>query len=85
MCVCVCVCVRAHTMHVRACVLDREGSKVFASTALVVLVVRTAMYLTIYNDYLTSLCEPLSSPYISVTPVSKMFWGEHSDSHQCHL
>ena len=42
-CVCVCACVRACV-----CVLDREGSWVVASTALVV--VWTAMYLTGYSD-----------------------------------
>ena len=59
-CVCVCVCVR---VCVRACmcVLDRDGSWVFASKALEV--VWTAVYLTSYSDYLTSYCEPLSPSY----------------------
>ena len=43
-CVCVWTC---------ACVLDREGSWAFASTAVVV--VWTAMYLTSYSDYLIGL------------------------------
>ena len=46
-CVCVCVCV---------CVLCIGGSRVFASTALVVAWV--AMCLTSYSDYLTGFCEP---------------------------
>ena len=53
-CVCVCVCV---------CFLDGEGSWVFASTALVVLVVWTAVYLTGCNDCLNGFCEPLLPPY----------------------
>ena len=72
-CVCVCVCVCAHICMV------------VASTALVVLVIWTAMYQTSYSDYLTGLPEPLSPPYISVTLASKMSQGEYSDSHQCHL
>ena len=39
------------------CVLDREGSRVFASRALAV--VHMAVYLTSCNSYLTSFCEPL--------------------------
>ena len=50
--VCVCVCV---------CVLDWEGSRVVASTALVV--VWTAVYLIGYTDCLTGFREPLSPPY----------------------
>ena len=46
---CVCVCV---------CVLDWEGSRVVASTALVV--VWTAVYLIGYTDCLTGFREPLS-------------------------
>ena len=42
-------------------VVDREGSQVFASTALEV--VWTAVHLTNDSDYLTGFCEPLSSPY----------------------
>ena len=38
------------------CVLDREGSRVFVSAALVV--VLTVMYLTSYSDYLASFHEP---------------------------
>ena len=48
-CVCVCVCV---------CVLDREGSRMFASTAVVV--VWTALYLTGYNNCLTGFRERVS-------------------------
>ena len=60
MCVCVRACVR---VCVRACVciLNREGSRVFVSTALVG--VQTAMYLTGYSDYVTSFREPLSPLY----------------------
>ena len=43
-----CVCV---------CVLDGEESRVFASTALVV--VQAVMYLTGYSDYLAGFCELL--------------------------
>ena len=50
---------------VRECVcvsvLGREGSWVFASTALVV--VWTTMYLNSFSDWLTGFCEPLSPPY----------------------
>ena len=59
--------VRACVRHVRArarvyvCVLGGEGSRVFASTALVV--VWTTVYLTGYSDYLISFREPLSPPY----------------------
>ena len=69
-CVCVCVCVRA-CVRVRvcackyACFLARKRSMVFASIALVVLVLEvwTAVYLTSYSDYLTSFLEPLLPPY----------------------
>ena len=44
------------------CVLDQEESSVLASTALAV-VQRTAVYLTVYSDYLTGLRESLSQPY----------------------
>ena len=63
MCVCMCMCVHAHAcvcthvcIHVcvQACghVLDKKESWVFTSAALVV--VRTAVYQTSHNDYLTS-------------------------------
>ena len=54
MCVCVCVCV---------CVLDGQGGRVFASTAVVLVVVWMTMYLTSYMDCQTGLCGPLSPPY----------------------
>ena len=63
-CVCVCVCVYVCVcMHVCmcACVLDRDGSRVFASRALIV--AQMTAYLTVYSDYLTGFREPLSSPY----------------------
>ena len=60
-CVSVCVCVCVWHVCVCVCVLGREGSWVFASTALVV--VWTAMYLTSYSDYLTGFHEPPSPPY----------------------
>ena len=65
-CVCererVCVCVRERkSVCVCVCVLDKEGSWVFASTALAV--VWTAVYLTGYSDFLTNFHEPLSPPY----------------------
>ena len=50
----VCVCV---------CVLGREGSWVFAGTALVLVVVWMAMCLTSYTDYLTGFHEPFLPPY----------------------
>ena len=44
------------------CVLDGEGSWVFAaSTALVV--VWMAVHLTGYSDFLDGFCEPLSPPF----------------------
>ena len=54
MCVCMCVC-----LYMCVCVLDEEGSRVFASAALVV---QTAVCLTGCSDYLTSFHEPLSPP-----------------------
>ena len=63
MCVCVCVCVCV-------CALDREQSRVFASTALVV--GWTAMYLTGYSDNLSSFCEPLSTPCRCHTGLKKV-------------
>ena len=41
------------------CILDREGSRVFASRALVA-VVQMVVYLTGYGDCLTGFREPLS-------------------------
>ena len=65
MCARACACVRASCARARArvyvCVLGGEGSRVFASTALVV--VWTTVYLTGYSDYLISFREPLSPPY----------------------
>ena len=49
------------------CVLDREVSRVVASRALVV--TQMAVHLTSYQNCLTGFCEPLSPPYIDVTPV----------------
>ena len=57
-CVCVCACVFA-CMCARVCVLDREGSMVVVSRALVV--IQTAMYRTGYGDCLTGFLEPLST------------------------
>ena len=54
-------------MHTHVCVivcvllLDWEGSWVFASTALVVVLM--AVYLPGHNDYLTGFHEPLSTHY----------------------
>ena len=50
-------------------VLDREGSKVLSGRALVV--VQSAVYLTGYNDYLTSLHGHFHH-IIDVTPVEKI-------------
>ena len=68
MCVCLflCVCARAR-VHVCACVLDMEGSWVFASSVLIR--VWIARYLTSYSNYLTSFHEALLLD-IDVTP----FW-----------
>ena len=64
LCVCVCmrVCVCVYSC-VRVCVHvpDREGSSVFASTALAV--VSTARCLTSYSACLTGFREPLLPPY----------------------
>ena len=43
------------------CVLDGEGSKLFASRVLAVL--QTAMYLIGYRDYRTCFREPFPLPY----------------------
>ena len=43
-----------------ACVLDGEESRVFASRTLVVAVVWTAVYQTVYSNCMTGFCEPLS-------------------------
>ena len=51
---------------VRVCVLDREVSRVVASRAPVV--TQMAVHLTGYQNCLTGFCEPLSPPYIDVTP-----------------
>ena len=59
-CVCASVCVHG---------LGREGSWVFASTALVV--VWMAMYLTRYSEYLTGFHEPLCLPYGCHTDLKK--------------
>ena len=56
---------KCSTERERECVcvvlIDREGSRVFTSTVLVV--VWMAMYLTSYVDYLTSFHEPLLPCY----------------------
>ena len=52
--------------RVCVCVLDREVSRVVASRALVV--TQMAVHLTGYQNCLTGFCEPLSPPYIDVTP-----------------
>ena len=48
----------------------KEAGCLIASRAAVV-VVKTATYLTGYSDYLTSFCEPLSSPHICHTGLNK--------------
>ena len=48
-------------MCVSCVFLDGEGSRVFASSALVVTWLTT--YLTCYSHRLTSFCEPLSPPH----------------------
>ena len=83
MCVCVSkyvhvwlsVCVVTVVSYLWLCVLvlDREGSKVLSGRALVV--VQLAVYLTGYNDYLTSLHEHFHH-IIDVTPVEKI-WPDH--------
>ena len=61
-CVCMHVCV-SECVHPCMCAhaLNREVSRIFASTTLAV--VWMAMYLTDYSDYLTSLREPPLPPY----------------------
>ena len=49
-------------MCVCVCILDREGSRVFASGALVA-VVQMVVYLTGYSDCLTGFHEPLLPHY----------------------
>ena len=60
-CVCVCACMHASMqcayVFMCVCVLDREGSRVFASKALGV--VKTAVHLTDDSDCLTAFHEPL--------------------------
>ena len=81
-CVSVCVCVHACVcvfVCVCVCVLDREGSRVFAYGSQVV--VWTPVYLTSYGDYLTSFREPLSPPYGSHTSLKKgLAWSLALDS-----
>ena len=60
----------------RVCVLCKEGSWVFASTALVVLAAWMVMYLTGYSDCLTSFGEPLSLPWRCHTR-TKNVWCDH--------
>ena len=75
MCVCVCVRVRV-CARVCMCVLDREGSWVFASTGLAVLLlvlVWMDAYLTSCSDYLTGFCEPFLPPYTSYRCMSHWF------------
>ena len=55
----VCGCVR---LHVGVCVVDGEGSSVFASRDLAVLV-SAAVYVTVQIDCLTGFREPLSPSY----------------------
>ena len=57
-CVCVEVCVLKCV-----CVLDRQGSVLVASTALVVVWMAVCSYSYSYSDNLTSLRESLSPPY----------------------
>ena len=72
-CVWLCVCVVTVVSYLCVHVLNRAGSKVLFSRALVV--VQTAVYLTGYSDYLTSLHEPFHH-IINVTPVEKI-WCDH--------
>jgi len=58
----VCLCV---------CVLDGEGSRVVAGTALVI--VWTAVYLTSYSVYLTGFQEPLSPLYTCHTGLKNVW------------
>ena len=57
-------------------VIDKERSRVFASTALALAVVWTAMYLTYYSGYLTGVHESLSPPCRRHTS-SKNVWRSH--------
>ena len=62
-------------VRVYVCVLDRKGNRVFASRTL--LVVRTAVYLTGYSDWLTGFWEPLLLPYSCHTCLKNaqsVFW-----------
>ena len=60
-CLCMYVCVRESVCVREVPVTAGEGSRMFASIALVLLWM--AVYLTSYSDCLTSFCEPLSLPY----------------------
>ena len=64
--VCVCVCVRV-------CVLDGEGSRVFAVRALLVLILKMLVYLT---NCLTSFREPLL-PYFRCYTCLKNVLRDH--------
>ena len=50
-----------YTVCVCVCVLGKEGSRMFASRAL--LVEQTAVYLTGYCDCLPGILKPLLQPY----------------------
>ena len=54
-----------------ACVKGVEGTRVFASPALVVVAVCMAMHLTSCSDYLTSFCEPLHRTDLCHTGLKK--------------
>ena len=83
--VCVCEWVRERVcvsewvrVCVHVCVKGVEGTRVFASPALVVVAVCMAVHLTSYSDYLTSFCEPLSPPYRSMSHwFEKKVWCDH--------
>ena len=68
-CVCVCAC---------ACALDWVGSRVFASTALVV---QMAVYLTSYDDYQTSFHASLSLPNTNTHGLNNIWQITNTHSH----
>ena len=87
MCVCMCVCVCASMqcayVFMCVCVLDRKGSRVFASKALGE--VKTAMHLTRYNDCLTTFYEPLLPTFECHTSMKNAWHAHCTITDETHL